>query len=97
MKVNTTINGNVLTATVEGSVDSVTAPELENTLESQWDGITELILDFAGVKFLSSAGLRVIMRAEKRMKGKLILRNVSENAKEVFEITGLARLFMIEP
>lgn len=91
MKIDSKKEGTVLTVSVEGSLDTVTAPELEKELKARWDGITELVLDFANVSFISSAGIRVILWAHKQMntQGKMILKNLNEDVREVFELTGL--------
>ena len=91
-------DGTVLTVIVDGSIDTVTAPELENRLGGAYAGVKELILDFAGVDYVSSAGLRVIMGADQRMSGtgRLILKNVNEDVREVFEMTGFDELLNIE-
>ena len=91
-------DGTVLTVIVDGSIDTVTAPELENRLEGAYAGVKELILDFAGVDYVSSAGLRVIMGADQRMSGtgRLILKNVNEDVREVFEMPGFDELLNID-
>ena len=100
MKLSMTRNadGTVLTMAVEGSIDTVTAPMLEEELNKQCDEVKELILDFAGVDYVSSAGLRVIMGADQQMSesGKMILKNVNEDVREVFEMTGFDELLNIE-
>lgn len=91
-------DGTVLTAAIEGSIDTVTAPRLEAELNPLYDGVRELILDFAAVDYVSSAGLRVIMSADQRMSeaGRLVLKNVCEDVREVFEMTGFDELLTIE-
>lgn len=98
MKINSKKDGTVLTVTMEGSIDSLTAPDLEQELKTQWNGVTEVILDFAGVGFLSSAGIRVILWAHKQMsgQGKLVLKNVNEDVSEVFDLTGLSSVLNFE-
>ena len=93
MNIQTTKNGTTLTLAVEGHIDVVTAPLLEKTLNEQWDGVTELVLDFSAVSFISSAGLRVLMWAYKQMnarQGKMVLRHVRDEVKEIFDLTGLS-------
>lgn len=91
MKLNSDIKDTELTIAIEGSIDTVTSPLLESELKARLDKITVLILDFTGVTFISSAGLRVIIWARKQLdgQGKVLLKNVHEDVKEVFELTGL--------
>ncbi|MCF0175066.1 MAG: STAS domain-containing protein [Bacteroidales bacterium] len=98
MTIQTEKNGNVLTVIVDGSIDTVTAPTLEKELESLYEGAEEMIIDMAKVDYVSSAGLRVILGADRQMNdhGKLILRNVIEDVKEVFEMTGFDEILTIE-
>ena len=90
--------GTEMTVTIEGSIDTVTAPELEQQLLAQWDGASRLVLNFAQVDYVSSAGLRVILKSQKHMAkaGKMILLNVSEDVMEVFEMTGFDELLHFE-
>lgn len=96
MKMDLKKTDDKLTIHLEGSIDTITAPDLENELKAQYEGLAELILDFSAVNFLSSAGIRVILWAHKKMNGRLILRNVSENIREVFELTGLNAVLNFE-
>jgi len=91
MKIDSNKIGTVLTVAIEGSINTVTAVDLDKELKAQCEGVTELILDFAGVSFVSSAGIRVVLWAYKLMsnQGKMTLKNVNENVREVFELTGL--------
>lgn len=83
---------------LEGRLDTTTAPQLEAALKSSLAGVTELILDFAELAYISSAGLRVVLGAQKTMnqQGAMIVRNVNETVREVFEITGFADILTIE-
>ncbi len=98
MKLETRKTGDSLLVAIEGSLDTLTAPELEKALAPQWNGIAELILDFSGVDYISSAGLRVVMEADRRMadRGKMTLRNVNDDVRTVFEITGFDELLKFE-
>jgi len=97
MKINKTTAGVSMTLELEGRLDSVTAPQLEAELKCSLDGITELALDFSALDYLSSAGLRVILAAQKVMdkKGCMQIRNVNETIMNVFEITGFTDLLTI--
>lgn len=90
--------GNVLSLTISGRIDTTTAPVLENEIKTSIEGTEELIFDFAGVQYISSAGLRVLLSAQKIMnkQGKMVLKNVNDDIKEVFEITGFIDILTIE-
>ena len=79
-----------LTVTVNGRIDTATAPEFENSVKPYLTGITELILDFKGVNYVSSAGLRALLSLQKAMmkQGEMKLVNVCEAVVDVFEVTG---------
>lgn len=98
MTINTKLEGAVLTVTLEGRLDTTTAPRLEETLNSSLGGVTDLILDLAALEYLSSAGLRVILAAQKRMneQGGMVVRSVNETIMEVFEVTGFTDILTIE-
>lgn len=87
-----------LTVIIEGRIDMETAPELEEKLRSNWDDVTELILDLKAVDYISSAGLRVLLCAEKHMSGvgTMTVINVCNDVKEVFNMTGFNLLLHIE-
>ena len=98
MTITKTQDKNVLTLHLEGRLDTTTSPQLEQELNASLDGVTELTLDMAKLAYLSSAGLRVILSAQKRMnkQGRMIVRNVNETIMEVFEITGFVDILTIE-
>lgn len=98
MKIKKTENGNVLTISLAGRLDTGTAPELEKEINSSLDNIEELYLDFEGLDYVSSAGLRVLLAAQKIMnrKGRMILQNVNDDIMEVFEMTGFVDILTIE-
>ncbi len=87
-----------LTYTLTGRLDTVTAPEFEVDLKRSLDGVSRLILDFSGLEYLSSSGLRVLLAAQKVMQrqGEMTLKNVNETIMEVFEITGFVDILTIE-
>ncbi|MCM1251294.1 MAG: STAS domain-containing protein [Clostridium sp.] len=90
--------GTTLTIGVEGRLDTMTAPELEEAIRESIDGITELIFDFDALAYVSSAGLRVLLSAQKIMnkQGSMVIRHVCETVMEVFEITGFSDILTIE-
>ncbi|MDO4865189.1 MAG: STAS domain-containing protein [Clostridia bacterium] len=97
MKINKTLNGSALTLAVEGRLDTTTAPELEQEIKAL-DGVETLTMDFAGLDYISSAGLRVLLSAQKQMskRGGMKVVNVSELVMEVFEVTGFSDILTIE-
>ena len=90
--------GAELTIMLEGRLDTVSAPDLDAVVKNELLGVDKFILDLKKLQYTSSAGLRVILIAQKTMnkQGKLILKNVSEAVLEVFEMTGLSDLLTIE-
>lgn len=86
-----------LTLAIEGRIDTTTAPQLEAEVDAIADA-TELVLDFAGVEYISSAGLRVVLKAQKLMNqnGKMKLVNVNDDVMDVFDITGFLDILTIE-
>ena len=83
---------------IVGRLDTTTAPALDKTIMENIGGIRSLILDFKGLEYISSAGLRVLLSAQKKMQqiGKMKVINVCEEVMEVFEITGFADILVIE-
>lgn len=91
-------NGNEMTVTLSGRLDTTTAPELEAELKKELDGTAHLIFDFAALEYLSSAGLRVLLSAQKTMnkQGDMVIRHVNETIAEIFEVTGFSDILTIE-
>lgn len=87
-----------LTVLINGRVDSSTAPELLDYLKEAMSGIEELIIDLKDVEYISSAGLRVILFAQKTMnsQGSLTIINVNEDIMETFELTGFTDILTIK-
>lgn len=98
MEMNKTLNGSKLCIALHGRLDTNTAPQLEAELGSSLAGITELELDFSDLQYVSSAGLRVLLKAQKTMnrQGKLKLTGVLDPVMEVLEMTGFADILNIE-
>lgn len=90
-------NGAVL-MTLEGRLDTTTAPELEKAINDEGEALKSLVLDFGGVDYISSAGLRVLLTAQKKMnvQGSMELNNVSEAVMDIFEMTGFADILVIK-
>lgn len=79
--------------TLRGRLDTVNAPQLEQAIKQMGDDISELVLDFADIEYISSMGLRVLLQTHRAMKGKnkrFMVRNMRESVREVFEMTGFA-------
>lgn len=92
MEINTNLEGVKLTIAPVGRIDTITAPELEAAVKT--DGIEELVFDLAKIDYISSAGLRVLLSAQKRMAGKkMLIVNACPSVKEVFDITGFSDIF----
>ena len=98
MEIIKTKDGANLTLAVEGRLDTTTAPQLEEVVKTELEGITELKFDLAKLEYISSAGLRVLLAAQKIMnkQGTMIINNANEEIMEVFEITGFADILTIE-
>lgn len=98
LKITKQADGSTLTVKVEGRVDSNTAVELDRALNGALDGITKLILDFERLEYISTAGLRALLIAQKTMnqQGTILIRNVSAAVKEIFEVTGFTDMLTIE-
>ena len=79
-----------------GRLDTITAPALDKTINEDIGDTKNLVLDFKGLEYISSAGLRVLLSAHKKMKGALKLKNVQDVVMEVFEITGFVDVLTIE-
>lgn len=91
-------DGSKLTIALEGRLDTVTSPELENELKQSLDGVTDLTLDCAKLDYISSAGLRVLLSTQKAMnrQGSMKVVHVNEVVNEVFEVTGFTDILTIE-
>ena len=91
-------NGTQLTLILEGRLDTTSAPCFEAELKKSLNGIVSLKMDFAKLEYISSAGLRVLLSAQKVMnkQGSMVISNVNEGILEVFEITGFVDILTIE-
>lgn len=98
MTISKTQEQSTLTIALEGRLDTTTAPQLEAELKLSVQNNTELIFDFAKLEYISSAGLRVLLSAQKVMnkQGKMVIRNVNETIMEVFEVTGFVDILTVE-
>ena len=91
-------NAEEIVLEIVGRLDTTTAPALDKTINENINGIKSLILDFKGLEYISSAGLRVLLSAQKKMQqiGSMTVKNVCEDVMEVFEMTGFADILSIE-
>ena len=98
MTIEKKLDNEVATLIVSGRLDTQTAPELENELDSILSGLKELIFDMTNLEYVSSAGLRVILKAQKAMnaQGSMKLTGVNDSIMEVFDITGFLDILTIE-
>ena len=98
MELTKEAKGSSLTISLDGRLDTTTAPQLEAEITKGLDGITDLTIDMAKLVYVSSAGLRVLLKAQKIMnkQGKMTVKNASQEIKEIFEVTGFDELLNIE-
>ena len=98
MIIEKNLNGAELTFTIVGRLDTTTAPQLEAEFKQNINGVEKLVLDFTSLEYLSSAGLRVLLAAQKVMnkQGEMIIKNVNDTINEIFEVTGFIDILTIE-
>ena len=90
-------DGAALTISLEGRLDTLTSPELDAILKAELPGVTDLTIDLASLEYVSSAGLRVLLSAQKVMnaQGKMTVLNPNETISEIFEVTGFSEIFTV--
>ena len=98
MTINKKQNGNELVLALSGRLDTTAVGELDALLANGLDGVSKLVFDFAGLDYISSAGLRSLLSAQKKMnsQGEMIIKNVNEIVSEIFDITGFVDILTIE-
>ena len=98
MTINKTQENEKLTVTIEGRLDTTTAPQLEAEVKSSLDNVKEVVFDIKNLEYVSSAGLRVLLTAQKIMnkQGKMTVTGASEAVMEIFEVTGFVDILNIE-
>ena len=98
LNIKTAKDAEKLTVALEGRLDTVTSPDLEKCLKETLGGVTELVMDFEKLDYISSAGLRVLLSAQKTMnrQGSMKLIHVSESIMEILEVTGFSDILTIE-
>ena len=96
MKIDFTKDNGVLGVALDGRLDTTTAPEFESFLNQNYEDASQVVIDCEKLAYISSAGLRVLLAAQKKTKGAMKLINVCELVMEVFEMTGFADILVIE-
>ena len=98
MTINKKMEATKLEILLEGRLDTTTSPMLEAELKQSIEGITELVFDFEKREYISSAGLSILLAAQKIMnkQGNMVVKNVNEIVAEVFEVTGFSDILTIE-
>ena len=96
MKIDFTKNDGILSIAIDGRLDTTTAPQLESFIGENYDGECSIVIDCEKLAYVSSAGLRVLLAAQKKTKGAMKLVRVCELVMEVFEMTGFADILVIE-
>ncbi len=98
MTINKNKNGSKLTLEVEGRLDTTTAPQLDAEVKASISDITELEFDFSKLEYISSAGLRVLLSAQKIMnkQGSMVIHGASDDLMEIFDVTGFIDILTIE-
>ena len=98
LNINKSREENRLTIALKGRLDTTSSPELEKCLNENISGVNELVMDFEKLDYISSAGLRVLLSAQKIMnrQGSMKLCHVSESIMEILEVTGFADILTIE-
>lgn len=98
LNITKTTNGSELEIKLEGRLDTMTAPSLEEVMKSSLIGIKKLVFNLEEVKYISSAGLRVILAAQKIMnrQGEMVVRNASRDIRDIFRVTGFADILHLE-
>ncbi len=98
MNIDKIKNGTSVTYAVSGRLDTTTAPELEKIIKSELDGVTDLTFDFSELDYISSAGLRILLAAQKTMnaQGTMKVTGINEIISEIFDVTGFSDILTIE-
>lgn len=98
LNISKNLSDTKLSVALEGRLDTTTAPEFEAALNESIANVSELIIDLEKLEYISSAGLRVLLSAQKTMnkQGSLVIRNASDEIKEIFDVTGFSDILTIE-
>ena len=97
MLINKQANGDSLTIALDGRLDTTTSPQLEAEITNSLSGVKNLAIDMGKLVYVSSAGLRVLLKAQKIMnkQGSMVIRNVCDEIKEIFEVTGFSDILTV--
>lgn len=98
MTINQVKEDKTLTLKVAGRLDTTTVSELEDVLNTALEGITDLVFDFSDLEYISSAGLRILLKTQKQIQktGTMIVRGANDMVLEIFEVTGFNDILTIE-
>ena len=98
LNINKALDGDKLNVALEGRLDTTTAPQLEGELKASLNGVKEVVMDFSKLEYISSAGLRVLLSAQKIMnkQGSMKLTHVNDTIQEIFEVTGFSDILTVE-
>ncbi|MBQ9550489.1 MAG: STAS domain-containing protein [Lachnospiraceae bacterium] len=98
LNINKDKKGTACTYFLEGRLDTTTAPQLEADIKESIEGVESLVMDLSKLEYISSAGLRVLLSAQKTMnkQGSMVVRNVRDEVNEIFDVTGFADILTIE-
>ena len=98
MQINKTNDNDKLTIALEGRLDTLTAPQLDAEIQGKLDGVKTLVFDFKNLDYISSAGLRILLMAQKVMnkQGSMVVKNACSEIKEIFEVTGFCYILTVE-
>ena len=98
MQINKTKENDCLTIALEGRLDTLTAPQLDAELQGAYEGIKSLVFDFAQLAYISSAGLRILLTAQKAMnkQGPMVIKNAGPEIREIFDVTGFSDILTLE-
>lgn len=97
MQINKNRDNDKLTLALEGRLDTLTAPQLDAEIQGKLDGVKELVFDFSKLDYISSAGLRILLTAQKVMnkQGKMLIKGAGTEIKEIFEVTGFCDILTV--
>lgn len=97
MQITKTLNNDALTIAISGRIDTLTAPQLDAEIQGKLDGVKSLTIDLKDVEYVSSAGLRIFLTAQKIMnkQGSMVVKNASSAIKEIFDVTGFSDILTI--
>ena len=98
LDISNKLEGSKLEFKLNGRLDTITAPQLEEEIKDKIEGVNELVFDFSDLSYISSAGLRVLLSAQKTMNqnGSMVVKNVSDAIQEIFDVTGFSDILTIE-